>query len=85
MRVSFDKELFRVKVDDRNESMGLKTREAQTQKVPFMLVIGDKEIESKSVSVRRYGEMKSTTMSIEEMKTLFRQLDKEKMPKEFQD
>ena len=85
LAAELDKELFRVKVDDRNESMGLKTREAQTQKVPFMLVIGDKEIESKSVSVRRYGEMKSTTMSIEEMKTLFRQLDKEKMPKEFQD
>ncbi len=85
LAAELDKEMFRVKVDDRNESMGLKTREAQTQKVPFMLVIGDKEIESKSVSVRRYGEMKSTTMTIEEMKTLFRQLDKDKMPKEFQE
>lgn len=85
LAAELDKELFRVRVDERNESMGLKTREAQTQKIPFMLVIGDKEIESKSVSVRRYGEMKSTTMTIEEMKNLFRQLDKDKMPKEFQE
>ena len=39
-------------VDDRNEKLGYKIREAQVQKVPYMLVVGDKEVEAKSVSVR---------------------------------
>jgi threonyl-tRNA synthetase len=42
----------RVTVDDRSEKMGYKIREAQVQKVPYMLVVGDKEIEAKNVSVR---------------------------------
>ncbi len=42
----------RVHVDDRNEKLGYRIREAQVQKVPYMLVVGDKEIESKNVSVR---------------------------------
>jgi len=43
---------LRVELDDRNEKMGYKIRAAQTDKVPFMLVIGDKEVESGQVSVR---------------------------------
>ena len=43
---------IRVEVDDRNEKIGYKIREAQMQKVPYMLVIGDKEIENDSVGVR---------------------------------
>jgi threonyl-tRNA synthetase len=42
----------RVEVDDRNEKMGYKIREAQTAKVPYMLVVGDKEAQSGQVSVR---------------------------------
>ena len=42
----------RVQVDDRNEKLGYRIREAQVQKVPYMLVVGDKEVEAKSVSVR---------------------------------
>jgi threonyl-tRNA synthetase len=42
----------RTELDDRNEKMGYKIREAQTQKVPYMLVVGDKEAESQQVSVR---------------------------------
>ncbi len=45
-------EKIRVNVDDRNEKIGYKIREAQLQKVPYMLVVGDKEIETNSVSVR---------------------------------
>jgi threonyl-tRNA synthetase len=71
---------FRVRVDERNESMGLKTRQAQTGKIPFMLVLGDKEIEDKSVSVRKYGEMKSDTMSVADLFTQFATLDLEKIP-----
>jgi threonyl-tRNA synthetase len=42
----------RVTVDDRNEKLGYKIREAQVQKIPYMLVVGDKEVEAKNVSVR---------------------------------
>ena len=42
----------RVELDDRNEKVGYKIREAQMQKVPYMLVIGDKELEAKQVAVR---------------------------------
>ncbi len=42
----------RVEIDDRNEKMGYKIREAQTQKIPYMLVVGDKESQSGEVSVR---------------------------------
>ena len=47
---------IRVDVDDRSEKIGYKIREAQMMKVPYMLVVGEKEVESKSVSVRRRGE-----------------------------
>jgi threonyl-tRNA synthetase len=43
---------LRVEVDDRNEKMGFKIREAQLQKIPYMLVVGDKEAQSGQVSVR---------------------------------
>ena len=43
---------FRAELDERNEKIGYKIREAQMQKIPYMLVIGDKEIESNSVGVR---------------------------------
>lgn len=76
---------YRVRVDDRNESMGLKTRQAQTGKIPFMLVLGDKEIETQSVSVRKYGEMKSDTLSQDALLGLFKELDEEKVPKALRD
>jgi threonyl-tRNA synthetase len=48
---------FRVQLDDRSERMNLKIREAQLNKVPYMLVVGDKEVENGQVSVRlRTGE-----------------------------
>ncbi len=43
---------LRTEIDDRNEKMGYKIREAQTQKVPYMLVVGDKEVQNRQVSVR---------------------------------
>ena len=47
---------LRVKVDDRNEKMGYKIREAQTKKIPYTVVVGDKELNDAAVSVRRYGD-----------------------------
>lgn len=46
---------LRVEVDDRNEKMGYKIRVSQTQKIPYQLVVGDKELEDATVNVRRYG------------------------------
>ncbi|MGZ3710130.1 MAG: threonine--tRNA ligase [Bdellovibrionota bacterium] len=54
---------LRVDVDDSNGSMGAKTREAQTQKIPFMLAVGDRELAANSFSVRKYGEKTSATLS----------------------
>ncbi len=57
--------LVRVEVDNRNEKMGYKIREAQTQKIPYMLVVGDKEVEDESVNVRKYGENQSETQGLD--------------------
>jgi threonyl-tRNA synthetase len=60
----------RVEVDERDEKIGYKIREAQTQKVPFSLVLGDKEIENDAVNMRRYGEKQSETIAYDEFVTL---------------
>ena len=57
----------RVEVDLRSESVGKKIREAEMQKIPFMLVVGDKEIEADKVAVRRYGEGDKGQMSVHEV------------------
>lgn len=60
------REGIRVEVDVRDEKIGYKIREAQTKKIPFALVIGDKEMEAGSVNVRRYGEKKTESLLFEE-------------------
>ena len=57
---------IRVDIDERDEKLGYKIREAQMQKVPYMLVIGDKELEDGSVNVRKYGEQKSESMPFDD-------------------
>lgn len=54
---------IRVVVDHRNEKMGYKIRETQTQKVPYTLVVGDDEKNNNGVSVRKYGEQEQNEMS----------------------
>lgn len=54
----------RVEADDRSEKIGYKIREAQLQKIPYMLVIGDKEVEEGTVSVRHRGEGDIGSMTI---------------------
>ncbi|WP_138415385.1 threonine--tRNA ligase [Aquibacillus sediminis] len=56
----------RVEVDERDEKIGYKIREAQVQKVPFALVVGDKEVEAEAVNVRRYGEKDSETKALKD-------------------
>ncbi len=61
-----DKIGVRVEVDSRSEKLGYKLREAQLQKIPYMLVVGDKEAADGTVSVRRRGEGDIGSMSIDE-------------------
>ena len=61
---------LRVDLDTRNEKIGYKIREAQMQKIPYMLVLGDKEVADHAVNVRKYGEQKSETMSFEDFKNM---------------
>jgi threonyl-tRNA synthetase len=57
---------IRVELDDRNESIGKKIREAQLAKTPYMLVLGEQEVESKTVAVRKRGGQGSTTQGLQE-------------------
>ncbi|MFJ7974652.1 threonine--tRNA ligase [Peribacillus sp. JNUCC 23] len=57
---------IRVNLDTRDEKIGYKIREAQMQKIPYMLVVGDNEVKEGSVNVRKYGEQKSETVSFED-------------------
>lgn len=57
---------FRVEVDDRNEKMGYKIREAQTQKVPYQLVFGDNEIANAQVTVRKYGSKATESVAMDD-------------------
>ena len=58
---------LRVEKDIRNEKIGYKIREHSTAKIPVIMVIGKKEIENKTVSVRRLGNKKTETFKIEEI------------------
>ncbi|MCY8463890.1 threonine--tRNA ligase [Bacillus atrophaeus] len=60
------REGLRVEVDIRDEKIGYKIREAQMQKIPYMLVVGDQEAENGAVNVRKYGEQKSETISLDD-------------------
>jgi threonyl-tRNA synthetase len=64
----------RVEEDLRNEKIGFKIREARGQKIPYMLIIGDKEMESKTISIRKRGEDTTAAMSVE---TFLKQFDQE--------
>ncbi len=57
---------FRVEVDARNETLNYKIREAQVEKVPYVLVVGDREMENKTVSPRKRGGENLAPMKIEE-------------------
>ncbi len=63
----------RVSIDERDEKIGYKIREAQTQKIPFALVLGDNEMNENAVNVRRYGEKQSETNSLAEFTSLIKQ------------
>ena len=66
LKDTLQREGIRVEVDVRDEKLGYKIREAQTKKIPFTLVIGDKEMEANSVNIRRYGEKETTSLALED-------------------
>ena len=59
-------ENIRVEIDDRSEKMQKKIKEAEEQKIPYMLIIGDKEVKAKKVSIRHRGEKNLGPMSLEQ-------------------
>ena len=73
----FDSLNIRSEIDERDEKLGRKIRDAQIQKVPYMLVIGDKERDNKTVGVRKRTEGDLGSMTLDELKAL---LDKEFSP-----
>mgnify|MGYP002802815745 FL=1 len=68
LREELLKDGIRVEVDDRNEKTGYKIRDAQLHKIPYMLIIGPKEVEKNTVSIRSREDGDIGTMDIEEFK-----------------
>ena len=63
-----NKEGFRVELDERDEKLSYKMRESQIRKIPITLILGQKEVDEKTISFRLFGSTETTTMSIEEFK-----------------
>ncbi|MCL1918123.1 MAG: threonine--tRNA ligase [Peptococcaceae bacterium] len=61
---------IRVEEDVRREKINYKIREAQTEKIPFALIIGDREVENRCVTLRRYGHKDSVTLPVAEFREL---------------
>ncbi|MEO5968326.1 MAG: threonine--tRNA ligase [Bdellovibrionia bacterium] len=68
---------IRVDLDDRNESIGLKTREAQMQKLPFSIMAGDRELGAQTFSMRKYGERASEVLTQDQILELCAKLNAE--------
>ena len=66
VRTELAKRGFRAEVDHRNEKLGYKIRESQTQKVPYTLVLGDEEMNANGVNVRRYGTEEQISKSLDD-------------------
>lgn len=73
---------IRVELDERDEKIGYKIRQAQTEKIPFALVLGDKEIEENAVNYRRYGEKATTTISADDFKQFLKEEVEKKSKKQ---
>ena len=57
---------FRVTLDDRDEKLSYKMRESQTKKIPYTIILGDKERDNKTISYRKFGSMDTTNLSQDE-------------------
>lgn len=64
---------IRCEIDDREEKLGYKIREAQTKKIPYQLVCGDNEVSNNLITYRKYGSNQTTTVTIAEFITIIKQ------------
>lgn len=69
---------FRVEIDERNEKLGYRMRESQIKKIPYTLILGEKEKEDKTISFRKFGEEKTTTLPISDFISLIKKSIEEK-------
>ncbi|MGG1696033.1 His/Gly/Thr/Pro-type tRNA ligase C-terminal domain-containing protein [Bacillus zhangzhouensis] len=69
---------IRVTIDERDEKLGYKMREAQMQKIPYIAVIGDTEMQEKTLNIRQHGEKASEQLSMEDFKRLVAQQIKDR-------
>lgn len=60
------KHRIRFNLDNREEKLGYKIRESQTKKIPMLIVIGDKEVEDETITIRRYGQENTQTLTLED-------------------
>ncbi len=76
LREKFSAADIRAELDSRNEKIGYKIREAEMKKIPYILVVGDKEIQSRSVAVRRHGKGDLGLQAVDDfLKTIREQID----------
>jgi threonyl-tRNA synthetase len=70
---------IRTLIDERSEKVGKKIRDNELKKIPYLLIVGDKEVQSDSVSVRKQGEGDQGTMSLEEFAKFLKDKEKEEL------
>ena len=76
-----ESEGYRVTVDARNEKIGKKIREGQLEKIPYMLVVGDRDMENKTVSPRNRAEGDMGAMSFEAFEAILKDVVESKAKK----
>lgn len=81
VKAIFDEEEISSSIDERAEKIGRKIRDAELKKVPFMLIVGEKEAEQGGVAVRRKGEGDLGTIPVEEFVSLVKNVIKEEISK----
>jgi threonyl-tRNA synthetase len=59
-------------LDDRDEKIGRKIRDAETKKIPYMLIVGEKEVSEEKVAVRKHGQGDQGSVLLDEFVTKFR-------------
>ena len=78
LKETFEKANIRCTLDDREEKLGYRMRDNQTKKIPYILIIGDKERDNKEVSYRKHGEEETTTVLVDEFISMIEEEVKEK-------
>ena len=70
---------FRVELDSREEKLGYKMRESVIKKIPYAIILGQKEVDNKNISYRKYGTEETVTVSKEEFISLIKQIIEKKI------